>query len=101
MQTNVKEAWTKQDIIAWLEELISRELQLSVSKIRDVKRFDALGVDSLLATYICAELTNRLGRDIDIDTVYGLGDVYTVAEKMGAPRPTGSARASSAFPGRR
>lgn len=84
MDTDVKEAWTKQDIIAWLEELVSRELKLSVTKVRDVKRFDALGVDSLLAAFICAELTNRLGREITIDAVYDHEDIYTLAEKMGA-----------------
>lgn len=84
METETKDVWTQQDIATWLEEVISRQLRLSISKVRAIKRFDALGVDSMLAAYISAELTERLGRQISIDTVYDHGDVYTLAEKMGA-----------------
>lgn len=74
---------TKDSLIGWLEDVISRELQISLSDIRNIRRFDALGVDSLLAAYIASELTNRLGRSINIDTVYDHGDLYTLAEQMG------------------
>lgn len=74
---------TKDSLVGWLEDVISRELQISLSDIRNIRRFDALGVDSLLAAYIASELTNRLGRSINIDTVYDHGDLYTLAEQMG------------------
>ncbi len=82
METNI-EQWNKEALSAWLEDVISRELRVPLSDIRKVRRFDALGVDSLLAAYISAELTSRLGRQINIDTVYDHGDIYTLAEKLG------------------
>ena len=66
MDTNT-EQWTKDALSAWLEEVLSRELQIPVRDIRDIKRFDALGVDSLLAAYLAAELTTPLGRQVNID----------------------------------
>lgn len=80
---SVTKAWTKHELTVWLENLISTEMQLPLDQVRQIKRFDALGVDSLLAAYIAAELKDRLGRPVDIDTVYEHGDVYTLADKIG------------------
>ena len=80
---SVTKAWSKHEIAVWLENLIATEMQLPLDQVRQIGRFDALGVDSLLAAYIAAELKDRVGRPVDIDTVYEQGDVYTLADKMG------------------
>jgi len=71
-------------LTSWLEEIISRELEISVDEVRDIRYFDALGVDSLLAAYLTVELSEKIGRPVEMGTVYECGDYRTLAESMGA-----------------
>jgi acyl carrier protein len=76
--------WTKAELAGWLETVLTRELALPIEEVQSVRRFDAMGVDSLLAAYIASELRQRTGRRIDIDEIYDHGDYRTLAEVLGA-----------------
>jgi acyl carrier protein len=76
--------WDKADLVGWLENLLVQELEMSPQLIREIGRFDELGVDSLLAAFIAAELMERLGRPVSIDAIYEYGDMNTLAEQLGS-----------------
>ena len=76
-------AWTKAEIAAWLEAVLTRELALPVDEVQRVMRFDAMGVDSILAAYIATELRQKTGRRVEIDEIYDHGDYRSLADVLG------------------
>jgi len=71
-------------LTCWLEDVISRELEITVEEVRRIRSFDALGVDSLLAAFLTAEISEKVGRAIDLGTIYDCGDYHTLANSVGA-----------------
>lgn len=74
---------TKRQIADWLEIYLSRELRISVEEVRQRQRFDSLGVDSLMAAQISAELEVMIGRPFMSEEIYEHEDIQTLATTLG------------------
>lgn len=72
----------KAELTQWLEETLSTELGLPIEEVRKVRRFDELGVDSVLASFISASLGDRLNRAVDPNILYEFLDIDSLADAL-------------------
>lgn len=78
----MKNRRTKHQIADWLEIFLSKELRISVEEVRQRQRFDSLGVDSLMAAQIAAELEAMIGRPFMSEEIYEHEDIQTLAANL-------------------
>lgn len=72
----------RQDLIAWLECILARELSLPADLVKSVRRFDELGMDSILAVYIAGQLEERFETPIDAQLFYEFPDIDAVVDAV-------------------
>jgi acyl carrier protein len=74
---------SKESLRVWLEQLLAAELDLSPKDLLQSRRFDELGVDSVLAAFISGALKEHLKRHVDLNVLYELPDIESVANFYG------------------
>jgi acyl carrier protein len=72
------------ELRSWLETMLAQELRLSLDDVRRIRRFDEMGVDSILAVFIASELEERLGRPVDSNVLYEFADVDSLIRSLTA-----------------
>lgn len=78
----MKSRCSETQISDWLEKFLATELDISVEEVRRAQRFDSLGVDSLMAAQIAAELEVMIGRPFTPEEIYEHEDIQTLAKKI-------------------
>jgi acyl carrier protein len=66
----------------WLEGVLAKELNLSLDEVRRVKRFDEMGVDSILAVFIAAELEEKLQKPVSTSALYDHPDLDSLVAAL-------------------
>jgi hypothetical protein len=76
---------TAAELTAWLESAVVHGLEIDPAVLRTTRRFDELGVDSMLAAQIARDLRRRVRRPVGMNVLYEYPDIDTLAQTYGTP----------------
>jgi hypothetical protein len=75
---------TTADLVQWLEATVVRSLQIDPAVVLATRRFDELGVDSMLAAQIARELRRKVQRPVGLNALYEYQCIDSIAREFGA-----------------
>jgi hypothetical protein len=82
-QPNTTAEPTVAELVQWLESTVVRGLDIDPAVIRSTRRFDELGVDSMLSASIARELRRKVRQPVSLNALYEFPDIDILAGHYG------------------